>query len=142
PAVSIPGLERSLAEHPGARRTELLESPETFISGEASAVVNRIATGSALPLDQRRRLSESGLNGHPTLVVNVETLAQIALIARYGAAWFRGCGTAADPGTRLLSVTGPDPVRDVVLEVPGGAKLTDVLQSAGMDPATLSAVLV
>lgn len=142
PAFSIPGLERSLAEHPGARRIEIVESPETFISGEASAVVNRIATGLALPLDQRRRLSESGLNGQPTLVVNVETLAQIALIARYGAAWFRGSGTPTDPGTRLLSVTGPDPVRDVVLEVPGGAKLTDVLQWAGMDPATLSAVLV
>lgn len=142
PAFSIPGLEPALAEHPGARRIEIVESPESFIAGEASAVVNRIATGSALPVDQRRRLSESGLNGRPTLVVNVETLAQIALIARYGAAWFRGYGTPADPGTRLLSVTGPDPVRDVVLEVPGGATLTDVLQSAGMDPATLSAVLV
>lgn len=142
PSFSIPGLEHALGEHPGARRIEPVESPGTFISGEASAVVNRISTGSALPLDQRRRLSESGLNGHPTLVVNVETLAQIALIARYGAAWFRGSGTPADPGTRLLSVTGPDPIRDVVLEVPGGAKLTDVLQSAGMDPATLSAVLV
>ena len=99
--------------------------------------MNRIATGSALPVDQRRRLSESASTGIPPQW-SVMALAQIALIARYGAAWFRGSGTAADPGTRLLSVTGPDPVRDVVLEVPGGAKLTDVLQSAGMDPATLS----
>ncbi|MGO4491113.1 NADH-ubiquinone oxidoreductase-F iron-sulfur binding region domain-containing protein [Arthrobacter sp. 2YAF22_2] len=142
PAVSIPGVQRALLEHPGARRIEVVEAPETFISGESSAVVNMIATGSALPLDQSRRLSESGLNGRPTLVVNVETLAQVALIARFGAAWFREAGTAADPGTRLVSVSGPTPARGLVLEVPGGAKLADVLGAAGMDPASVSAVLV
>lgn len=142
PASTVPGVERALLEHPGARRIEVVESPETFISGESSAVVNMIATGSALPTDQRRRLSESGLNGRPTLVVNVETLAQAALIARYGAAWFREVGTATDPGTRLVSVSGAAPARDVVLEVPGGAKLNDVLRAAGMDPASLSAALV
>lgn len=142
PASTVPGVQHALLEHPGARRIEVVESPETFISGESSAVVNMIATGSALPTDQRRRLSESGLNGRPTLVVNVETLAQAALIARYGAAWFREVGTATDPGTRLVSVSGPAPARDVVLEVPGGAKLNDVLRAAGMDPASLSAALV
>lgn len=141
-AVSVPGVRRALSEHPGARRIEVVEAPETFVSGEASAVVNRIATGSALPLDQRRRLSEAGLNGRPTLVVNVETLAQVALIARYGAEWFREAGTPSDPGTRLVSVSGPAPARDVVLEVPGGASLPDVLRSAGMDPDSVSAVLV
>jgi NADH:ubiquinone oxidoreductase subunit F (NADH-binding) len=101
-----------------------------------------IANGTAVPLDQRRRLSESGLNGRPTLVVNVETLAQVALIARYGPLWFRKAGTATDPGTRLVSVSGPASVRDVVLEVPGGAGLSPVLREAGMDPAAVSAVLV
>lgn len=141
-AASLPGVHRALLEHPGAQRIELVEAPERFISGESSAVVNMIATGSALPLDQRRRLSESGLNGRPTLVLNVETVAQVALILRYGAAWFRDAGTATDPGTRLVSVSGPAPARDVVLEVPGGARLTDVLRFAGMDPAVISAVLV
>ncbi|MEO8283174.1 MAG: NADH-ubiquinone oxidoreductase-F iron-sulfur binding region domain-containing protein [Pseudarthrobacter sp.] len=142
PAVSIPGVRQALAEHPGACRIEIVEAPDTFISGESSAVVNRIATGSALPLDRRRRLSEAGLDGRPTLVINVETLAQVALIARYGAAWFREVGTPSDPGTRLVSVSGAPPVHDVVLEVPGGANLYDVLASAGMEPASLSAVLV
>jgi NADH:ubiquinone oxidoreductase subunit F (NADH-binding) len=142
PAGSIPGVRRAIAEHPGARRIGIVEAPDRFISGEASAVVNFIATGSALPVDQRRRLSEAGLNGRPTLVINVETLAQAALIGRYGAGWFREAGTPSDPGTRLVSVSGPPPVRDVVLEVPGGASLHDVLASAGMEPASLSAVLV
>ncbi|RKR19581.1 NADH-ubiquinone oxidoreductase-F iron-sulfur binding region domain-containing protein [Arthrobacter oryzae] len=142
PAASIPGAQRALAEHPGGRRIQVVASPDTFISGEASAVVNNIATGSAIPLDKRRRLSDTGLKGRPTLVLNVETLAHVALIARFGADWFRAAGTPQDPGTRLVSVSGRGPGRDVVLEVPGGALLTDVLQSAGMDPATLSAVLV
>ena len=142
PAASLPPVQQALAERPGAKRIRVVQAPDTFISGESSAVVNMIANGTAVPTDQRRRLSESGLNGRPTLVVNVETLAQVALIARYGAQWFRQAGTAADPGTRLVSVSGPAPVRDVVLEVPGGVQLTAVLREAGMDPGNLSAVLV
>lgn len=141
-AAGLTRVRQALAERPGTKRVRVVESPETFISGESSAVVNMIATGNAVPLDQRRRLSESGLNGRPTLVVNVETLAQVALIARYGAPWFREAGTASDPGTRLVSVSGPSPVRDVVLEVPGGVELSAVLKEAGMDPGALSAVLV
>ncbi|UUL75926.1 hypothetical protein NG819_18080 [Pseudarthrobacter sp. Fe7] len=142
PAAGLPRVQQAISERPRGKRIRLVQSPETFISGESSAVVNMIAHGSAVPTDQRRRLSESGLNGRPTLVVNVETLAQVALIARYGAPWFRHAGTPTDPGTRLVSVSGPAPARDVVLEVPGGAQLSAVLEEAGMDPAALSAVLV
>jgi len=142
PAASLPRVRQALGERPGGNRIRVVQAPETFISGESSAVVNMIENGTALPTDQRRRLSESGLNGRPTLVVNVETLAQVALIARYGPRWFREAGTPTDPGTRLVSVSGPAPTRDVVLEVPGGAQLTEVLREAGMDPAAVPAVLV
>ena len=57
-------------------------------------------------MDRIRRLSEAGLDGRPTLVHNVETLAQLALVARFGAAWFRSVGHPSDPGTRLVTVTG------------------------------------
>lgn len=138
--TSIPGVERALAERREGRRIRVVEAPKTFIAGEAGAVVNRIANGIALPVDHRSRLSESGFKGRPTLVLNVETLAHMALIARYGATWFRTEGSERDPGTRLLSVSGP--VREQVLEVAGDSSLEDVLASAAVDLASVQAVMV
>ncbi|HEX9089254.1 MAG TPA: NADH-ubiquinone oxidoreductase-F iron-sulfur binding region domain-containing protein [Arthrobacter sp.] len=139
-ADSLAGVASAIAERPEARRIRLVPAPEGFIAGEASAAVNAIATGAALPLDKRRRLSESGLKGRPTLVLNVETLAHIGLIARYGAAWFRSVGSPADPGTRLVTVSGPGPAQ--VQEVAGNAALGTILHDAGIAAGSLSAVLV
>lgn len=136
-AENLPVLKAALAQRRDAGDITLAEAPPTFVAGQASAVVNKIETGRALPLDRTRRLSKNGVKGRPTLVQNVETWAHIALIARYGAGWFRSVGTDADPGTRLVSVSGDVPT-EMVLEVPGGAMLPDVLAAAGVGPAAVA----
>src|SRR5262249_38203373 len=68
--------------------------------------------------------------GRTALVQNVETLAQLALIARYGAAWFRLAGTEAEPGSMLATLHLADG-RTSVTEVPLGIGLADLL---GLDP--------
>ena len=72
---------------------------------------------------------------------NVETLAHLALIGRYGAAWFRGLGTAAEPGSMLVTVLGA--VREpCVHEVAIGTPVGEVLQLAGGASAPLQALLI
>ena len=72
---------------------------------------------------------------------NVETLAHLALIARYGAAWFRSVGTSAEPGSMLVTVLGA--VREPgVLEIAIGTPVGQVLGLAGGPSAPLQALLL
>ncbi len=113
PASSMPTVEAALAE----RRVhgldpiaiEPAEAPDTFISGQESAVVNALGgrRGAVPSFVGLTTIRERGVGGRPTLVQNVETLAHVALVARFGADWFRGVGTAAYPGTMLLTVSRP-----------------------------------
>ncbi len=73
-------------------------APGRYVAGEESALVHWLGGGDAKPTFVPPRPFERGVRGRPTLVNNVETLAHLALIARFGAAWYRGLGTAEDPG--------------------------------------------
>src|SRR5450631_2068331 len=101
-------LESAIAERAAAGldriRVNLVTAPSRFLAGEASALASRVEGGAALPRFTPPRMFERGVNGAPTLVQNVETLAQLALISRYGPAWFRTLGTEAEPGSMLTTV--------------------------------------
>jgi NADH:ubiquinone oxidoreductase subunit F (NADH-binding) len=139
-AAQVAPVRRAIAERPDARGVRLRETEDRFVSGEASAVVNAIERNRAIPRDHVVRLTVSGVGRRPTLVLNVETLAHIALVLRFGAGWFRSIGTPDDPGTRLLTVAGP--TGPVVVEAPGGASLRDALHAAGIDTSSVRALLV
>jgi len=112
-----------------------------FVAGQASAVVRWIQRGVPAPTATPPRLAQRGLHGAPTLVQNVETLAHLALIARYGTAWFRSAGTPAEPGTMLVTVAGA--VRQPgVLETGIGVPVGQVLEQAGGTSAPLRALLI
>ena len=67
--------------------------------------------GPALPTFTPPRPYERGVDGAPTVMLNVETLAHLALIARFGAEWFRAAGTADEPGSALVTLSGAVRVR-------------------------------
>jgi NADH:ubiquinone oxidoreductase subunit F (NADH-binding) len=101
-------------------------APDRFLAGEESALVSRLAGRPALPAYRPARGLPRLAPGQPALVQNVETLAHLALIARYGAAWFRMAGTEAEPGSMLATLHLAD-ARASVAEVPLGAGVAGLL---------------
>jgi NADH:ubiquinone oxidoreductase subunit F (NADH-binding) len=122
-------------------RTRVVTAADRFVAGEASAVVHWIEDGLPTPTRKPPRLAERGLGGKPTLVQNVETLAHLALIARYGASWFRAVGTPEEPGSMLVTILGA--VREpCVHEVAIGTPVQEVLALAGGASAPHQALLL
>ena len=140
---ALAAITAAIAERPESERTlmTLVAAPPGYVAGEETAAVHFINDGVALPLSVPPRPYERGVNGRPTLVNNVETLAHVALIARFGDAWFRGGGTAGAPGTLLLTLGGAVQ-RPGVVEVRNGVTVADAVRAAGGPHSDSDAVLV
>jgi NADH:ubiquinone oxidoreductase subunit F (NADH-binding) len=120
-------------------RVTVAAVPARYVASEESALVHYIDAEDARPTTGPRPFRR-GVDGRPTLVDNAETLAHLALIARFGAAWFRGVGTPDRPGTYLVTVGGA--VREPgVYEVAGGTPTEAILREAGGPVCPLQAVL-
>jgi len=117
----------------------LIMAPPRFIAGQESALANRISGKPALPSFAPPRVYQRGVDGRPTLVQNVETLAHLSLIGRYGPSWFRAVGTADEPGTAICTLRQADGRVDLT-EAPLGSPLASLLDLRGGPGCT--AVLV
>ena len=127
-------LQRAIKERGRSGRPEppirIVRTSHRYIAGESSAVINRVSGGPSKPKFSVQRSSEKGVNDRPTLVQNAETLAHVAMIARYGGDWFRQLGTQTSPGSTLMTVLG-NVKHPGVYEVDLGARLGGVLEAAG-----------
>lgn len=120
---------------------QLVGIPGRYVSSEQSSIVQFINGGPGKPTFSPPRPNERGVKGRPTLVNNVETLAHLALIARYGDGWFRSVGLPSAPGSTLVTVGGAV-ARPGVYEIEMGTPIGQVVMLAGGPAERLHALLV
>ncbi len=97
-----------------------------FVCGEETALIASIQGLRGTPRPRPPYPAQSGLWGHPTLINNVETFANIAPIVRNGGSWFSQLGTERSKGTKVFALAGR--IRNTgLIEVPMGMKLRDII---------------
>jgi NADH:ubiquinone oxidoreductase subunit F (NADH-binding) len=125
----------------GSPRIRLITVPDHYVAGQESALVNHLGGAPAIPTFTPPMPFQQGVARRPTLVNNAETLAHIALIARHGPDWFRELGTPSQPGSTLVTLSGPVAYPGVY-EIEHGASLAALIQAAGGNTTRPRAVLL
>lgn len=101
-----------------------------FVCGEETALMASIEGGRGMPRPRPPFPAQAGLDGKPTNINNVETLANIPLIIKNGAAWYGQVGTENSHGTKIFSLAGKVNNTGLV-EVPIGVTIKDVIYDIG-----------
>jgi NADH-quinone oxidoreductase subunit F len=123
---------------------ELRFGAGAFVAGEETAILASVEGRRAMPRPRPPYPANSGLWGKPTLIQNVETLANIPLIVLNGGLWFSKTGTSRCTGTKCFSLTGKIN-NPGLIEVPMGITLREVVFDIGggvPDGRAFKAVLV
>jgi len=144
-AVAAASIEAALAEYPASGWAELEvrvhRVDPSYVAGEETAAVRSINGGPALPEDKPPRPFEEGIGARPTLVSNIETLANLPAIQRLGTSAYRAAGTAESAGTFLMTLHAPA-TGTGLYEVPFGVTLREVLEWRGEDCSRVGGALV
>jgi NADH:ubiquinone oxidoreductase subunit F (NADH-binding) len=125
----------------GSPRTRLMTVTDHYLAGQESALVNHLNGAPAIPTFTPPMPFQQGVARRPTLVNNAETLAHIALIARHGPDWFRELGTPSQPGSTLVTLSGPVAYPGVY-EIEYGASLAALIRAAGGSTTRARAALL
>ncbi len=97
-----------------------------YICGEETALIESIEGKRGEPRARPPYPTTNGLHDKPTLVNNVETLANIPAIIRNGAEWYKSFGTPSSPGTKVFTIMGHVNATGLI-EVPMGITLREVI---------------
>lgn len=101
-----------------------------FVCGEETALISSIEGRRGTPRPRPPYPYEFGLWGHPTLINNVETLANVPKIIRKGGAWFAEIGTEKSKGTKVFALAGRV-INTGLIEVPMGTVIRDIVFEMG-----------
>jgi len=101
-----------------------------FVCGEETALIASIEGQRGMPRPKPPFPSVAGLWKKPTVINNVETLANVPRVLRQGAQWFRKVGTSASPGTKTFALAG-DVANTGLIEVPMGLSIRDIVYKIG-----------
>ena len=143
-ARSMSLLGNSVLETPYKFDIELRFGAGAFVAGEETAILASVEGRRAMPRPRPPYPANSGLWGKPTLIQNVETLANIPQIVLNGGSWFAKFGTSRCTGTKCFSLTGKIN-NPGLIEVPMGITLREVVFDIGggiPDGRKFKAVLV
>ncbi len=114
----------------GPFRFRLVDAPPRYVAGESSAIASFLSGSGALPRSGAP-VAVSGAAGRPTLVNNAETVAHLALIARFGPAWWRQAGDDRAPGSTLVTLAGDVASPGTVIELLRPLSVGELLSATG-----------
>ena len=120
---NIMGSDFSLTIH-------IKEGAGAFVCGEETALMASIEGERGMPRPKPPFPANKGLFGRPTLINNVETLANVPVIMLKGADWFASLGTETSKGTKTFALTG-EVNNTGLIEVPMGTTLRQIVFDIG-----------
>ena len=106
------------------------EGAGAFVCGEETALIASIESKRGMPRPRPPFPANSGLDGKPTIINNVKTLATVPVIIERGADWFAGIGTEKSRGTAVFALTGKI-ANSGLVEVPMGTPLSHIVYKVG-----------
>ncbi|MCK5857656.1 MAG: hypothetical protein KAG64_09200 [Bacteroidales bacterium] len=133
----IPSLKRELdVYHEYAAKfgldftIEIFSGAGAYVCGEETALIESMEGKRGEPRNKPPYPIQNGYKGKPTLVNNVETLASVSMVCRYGAEKYKSYGTDDQRGSKLFSLSG-DSLKEGVHELELGMKISDFVEEFG-----------
>jgi bidirectional [NiFe] hydrogenase diaphorase subunit len=123
-------LGSGILESPFNFNIEIRIGAGAFVCGEETALMASVEGRRGQPRPRPPFPAESGLFGHPTLINNVETFANVPPIVYRGPEWYAGIGTEKSKGTKVFALAGK--IKNTgLIEVPMGTPLRQIVEEMG-----------